>query len=123
MEFKGDKRLVFPWIGCGTCAVCARGDEHLCLKPQALGVNRVITMSGCPAGAVPGSLSVFPCWATSADDERLFDWQMQHEVGPFWRSVSDRLEKEAPGLMVCLDLEQYDFSKGSTSPIRACDPG
>lgn len=36
----GDKRLVFPWIGCGTCAVCAKGDEHLCLKPQALGVNR-----------------------------------------------------------------------------------
>lgn len=36
----GDKRLVFPWIGCGTCGVCAKGDEHLCLKPQALGVNR-----------------------------------------------------------------------------------
>ena len=51
-----------------------------------------------------GSLGVFPCWATSADDERLFDWQMTHEVGPFWRSVSDRLEKEAPGLMVCLEL-------------------
>ncbi len=71
---------------------------------KAMGVNRVITMSGCPAGAVPGSLGVFPCWATSADDERLFDWQMTHEVGPFWRSVSDRLEKEAPGLMVCLEL-------------------
>lgn len=25
------------------------------------------------------------------------------------------------GLMVCLDLEQYDFSKGSTSPIRATE--
>ena len=71
---------------------------------KAMGVNRVITMSGCPAGPVPGSLGVFPCWATSADDERLFDWQMKHEVGPFWRSVSDRLEKEAPGLMVCLEL-------------------
>ncbi|WP_421692676.1 sugar phosphate isomerase/epimerase family protein [Aestuariivirga sp.] len=71
---------------------------------KAMGVNRVITMSGCPAGAAGGSLGVFPCWATSADDERLFDWQMAHEVGPFWRSVSDRLAREAPGLMVCLEL-------------------
>jgi propanol-preferring alcohol dehydrogenase len=34
----GDRRLVFPWIGCGACAVCARGDENLCLKPRTLGV-------------------------------------------------------------------------------------
>src|SRR5665811_122677 len=26
----GDKRLVYPWIGCGTCMVCKRGDEQLC---------------------------------------------------------------------------------------------
>lgn len=71
---------------------------------RAMGVDRVITMSGCPAGPVPGSLGVFPCWATSADDERLFNWQMTHEVGPFWRMVSDRLGREAPGLMVCLEL-------------------
>ena len=36
----GDKRVVFPWIGCGHCALCAVGDEHLCSAPQALGVNR-----------------------------------------------------------------------------------
>jgi D-arabinose 1-dehydrogenase-like Zn-dependent alcohol dehydrogenase len=36
----GDRRLVYPWIGCGTCAVCARGDENLCLKPRFLGVYR-----------------------------------------------------------------------------------
>ncbi len=34
----GDRRLVFPWIGCGACAVCARGDENLCTKPRSLGV-------------------------------------------------------------------------------------
>ncbi|HEY2110634.1 MAG TPA: sugar phosphate isomerase/epimerase, partial [Dongiaceae bacterium] len=37
------------------------------------GVKRVVTMSGCPAGAGGGGLGIFPCWATSADDERLFD--------------------------------------------------
>jgi propanol-preferring alcohol dehydrogenase len=34
----GDRRLVYPWLGCGACAVCARGDENLCTKPRALGV-------------------------------------------------------------------------------------
>jgi propanol-preferring alcohol dehydrogenase len=36
----GDKRLVYPWIGCGTCMVCKRGDEQLCTAPQFLGVYR-----------------------------------------------------------------------------------
>ncbi len=36
----GDKRLVFPWLGCGQCAVCRRGEEQLCLKPNFLGVFR-----------------------------------------------------------------------------------
>jgi D-arabinose 1-dehydrogenase-like Zn-dependent alcohol dehydrogenase len=31
-------RLVYPWIGCGNCAVCAGGDENLCVKPRFLGV-------------------------------------------------------------------------------------
>ncbi len=36
----GDRRVVYPWIGCGECALCAAGKEQLCRKPQALGVNR-----------------------------------------------------------------------------------
>src|SRR5476649_2913494 len=36
----GDLRLIFPWIGCGNCAVCAAGNEHLCAQPQILGVQR-----------------------------------------------------------------------------------
>ena len=35
----GDRRVVYPWIGCGRCAVCRAGDEHLCGQPRALGVN------------------------------------------------------------------------------------
>ncbi len=34
----GDKRLVYPWIGCGTCNVCKAGDEQLCSAPRFLGV-------------------------------------------------------------------------------------
>ena len=34
----GERRLVHPWMGCGECAVCKRGDEQLCVKPRSLGV-------------------------------------------------------------------------------------
>lgn len=36
----GDKRVVYPWIGCGQCAVCRRGEELLCLAPRTLGTRR-----------------------------------------------------------------------------------
>jgi len=34
----GDRRVVYPWIGCGECASCKRGDEHLCTPGRALGI-------------------------------------------------------------------------------------
>lgn len=70
----------------------------------ALGVKRIVTMSGCPAGPRGGDLGVFPCWATSCDDENLFAWQLEKELGPFWHATSDALAKSAPGVMVCLEL-------------------
>jgi propanol-preferring alcohol dehydrogenase len=36
----GDRKLVYPWIGCGECKVCQRGEEQLCLAPRFLGVFR-----------------------------------------------------------------------------------
>lgn len=35
---EGDRKVVYPWIGCGECAVCQRGDEHLCTPGRALGI-------------------------------------------------------------------------------------
>ncbi|MGI9252025.1 MAG: alcohol dehydrogenase [Pseudohongiellaceae bacterium] len=34
----GEHRVVYPWIGCGDCPACARGEEHLCTPGQALGI-------------------------------------------------------------------------------------
>lgn len=34
----GDRRVVYPWIGCGECASCKRGDENLCTPGRALGI-------------------------------------------------------------------------------------
>ena len=36
----GDRRLVHPWLGCGECAVCRRGDEQFCRTPFSIGVFR-----------------------------------------------------------------------------------
>jgi D-arabinose 1-dehydrogenase-like Zn-dependent alcohol dehydrogenase len=37
----GDKRLVYPWIGCGKCAVCKAGQDNYCVSgSRYLGVNR-----------------------------------------------------------------------------------
>ncbi len=35
----GDRRVVYPWIGCGRCAMCASGEEQLCNSPRAIGIN------------------------------------------------------------------------------------
>jgi len=36
----GEARLVYPWIGCGTCAVCEAGRENYCLSQRFIGVFR-----------------------------------------------------------------------------------
>jgi D-arabinose 1-dehydrogenase-like Zn-dependent alcohol dehydrogenase len=36
----GSKRIVYPWIGCGECAVCKAGQDNYCLAPRFLGVMR-----------------------------------------------------------------------------------
>lgn len=35
---KGDKVLVYPWIGDQICYSCKSGDEHLCDSPKTLGI-------------------------------------------------------------------------------------
>jgi len=34
----GDRVLVYPWIGDGTCNACQIGDEHVCDNPRSLGI-------------------------------------------------------------------------------------
>src|SRR5258706_2805750 len=37
----GQRRIVFPWIGCGKCAVCKAGQDNYCVSgSRFLGVNR-----------------------------------------------------------------------------------
>jgi D-arabinose 1-dehydrogenase-like Zn-dependent alcohol dehydrogenase len=37
----GQKKIVYPWIGCGKCAVCKAGQDNYCVSgTRFLGVNR-----------------------------------------------------------------------------------
>ena len=36
----GDRRVVYPWLGCGACPRCDAGDEHLCATGRPVGVGR-----------------------------------------------------------------------------------
>lgn len=63
----GDRRVVYPWIGCGECASCQRGEEQLCTPGQALGIvapggfaDHVLAPHSrylFDCGSVPGSLA------------------------------------------------------------------
>lgn len=35
----GARRLVYPWIGCGACALCTSGQDYMCNAPRAHGIN------------------------------------------------------------------------------------
>ncbi len=42
----GARYAAFPWIGCGKCPSCLRGEENICVGgPRQLGCN-----NGCPGG-------------------------------------------------------------------------
>jgi alcohol dehydrogenase, propanol-preferring len=37
---KGDRRIIYPWIGCGHCPRCAAGEDNLCTSQSSVGVVR-----------------------------------------------------------------------------------
>ena len=48
----GDRRIVYPWIGCGVCKVCEDGDELFAtnqsrLVQDEMGVMQVSFSSSC----------------------------------------------------------------------------
>ena len=71
---------------------------------HALGVDTVVTMSGCPGGRTGGPLGVFAVWSTCADDEALWEHQFECELTPFWGELSAWARRIAPGVRICLEL-------------------
>jgi sugar phosphate isomerase/epimerase len=72
-----------------------------------LGVDRVVAMSGCPAGPGPnggGSWPVFAGGAWLPDMEGLWPQQFERSIAPFWRDLSAWAKDTAPDVVVCLEL-------------------
>ncbi|MGZ8529750.1 MAG: alcohol dehydrogenase [Candidatus Binatia bacterium] len=36
----GEERLIFPWIGCGTCMRCRERCDNYCMAPNMIGIQR-----------------------------------------------------------------------------------
>ncbi len=70
-----------------------------------LGVETVVTMSGCPGGrGAGGSTGVFAVSWLCCDDESLWEWQFREHVAPYWRELSTWAARAAPGVRICLEL-------------------
>jgi sugar phosphate isomerase/epimerase len=71
----------------------------------ALGVDRVVAMSGCPgAGASDRSAPHFSGGGWLPDLERIADWQWRERVEPYWTAISAFARSEHPDLVVCFEL-------------------
>jgi sugar phosphate isomerase/epimerase len=69
-----------------------------------LGVERVVTMSGCPGGPDGGRLPIFAPWALNPDCEDLWNWQWEERVGPFWKELGRTALAEHPRVQLCIEL-------------------
>jgi sugar phosphate isomerase/epimerase len=70
----------------------------------ALEVDRVVAMSGCPGAAGTGSWPIFAGGAWLPDMEGLAEWQWSERILPYWRELSTWAAREAPGVVICLEL-------------------
>jgi sugar phosphate isomerase/epimerase len=71
---------------------------------HALGVTRIVAMSGCPGGPGGGGWPVFAGGAWLPDMEGLWDWQWRERVAPYWSEFSGWAASVAPEVRICLEL-------------------
>jgi sugar phosphate isomerase/epimerase len=73
------------------------------LLAELLGLDRIVTMSGCPGDPRGGS---YPQWVTlkwPPEMAELLDWQWQSELLPFWREQV-RFAHEHGVQRLCLEI-------------------
>ena len=108
-------------------APAARAEAQAALRgaielAALLGVDTVVTMSGCPGGrGTSDSTGVFAVSWLCCDDEPLWEWQFREHVVPFWRELSAWAETAAPELRICLELHPglTIFGADSFARLRA----
>jgi sugar phosphate isomerase/epimerase len=105
----------------------AVGERHRALLrgaielASALGVDRVVTMSGCPGGRDDGSTAVFSPWPLVPDDEPLWEWQFHQRLAPFWRELGAWARDQAPSVTICLELHAGASAYNTASFLRLAE--
>jgi sugar phosphate isomerase/epimerase len=82
-------------------AAAIRGAVELA---DRLGVQRVVTMSGCPGGPDAGKLPIFAPWVLNPDREDLWAWQWESRIRPFWEELSRTTLARFPHVQICIEL-------------------
>jgi len=108
-------------------AAAARADAQTALRgaielASLLGVDTVVTMSGCPGGrGADDSTGVFAVSRLCCEDARICEWQFREHVAPFWRELSAWAATAAPGVRICLELHPglTIFGADSFARLRA----
>jgi sugar phosphate isomerase/epimerase len=72
----------------------------------ALGVDRVVAMSGCPAAPGRGRADAphFAAGAWLPDYEHVAVWQWETKVRPYWEEMVEFARREHPSLQICFEL-------------------
>jgi sugar phosphate isomerase/epimerase len=88
-------------------SVARRHDEELrnaVRLAAALGVDRVIAMAGCPAGAPGDRTPHFDGGGWLPYLAGIGERQWQDVVGPYWEEVTGFARREHPELLICIEL-------------------
>jgi sugar phosphate isomerase/epimerase len=70
----------------------------------ALGVDRVIAMAGCPAGATGDRTPHFDGGGWLPYLAGIGERQWQDVVGPYWQETAEFARREHPELLICIEL-------------------
>jgi sugar phosphate isomerase/epimerase len=69
-----------------------------------LGVDRIVAMAGCPAGAAGDVTPHFSGGGWLSYLEGISDRQWTEQVVPYWTTMADFARREYPDLLICLEL-------------------
>jgi sugar phosphate isomerase/epimerase len=88
-------------------ALARRHDEELrnaVRLAAALGVERVIGMAGCPAGATGDRTPHFDAGGWLPYLAGIGERQWQEVVAPYWQQAAEFARREDPELLICIEL-------------------
>jgi sugar phosphate isomerase/epimerase len=69
-----------------------------------LGVDRVVALAGCPAGAAGDRTPHFAGGGWLPYLEGIHEAQWQSSVEPYWSAIAEYAAEEHPQLLICLEL-------------------